>query len=294
MRFRAVLVDNAAMKDFLTTVNSLSKLSKECVMRITIRHVYFIIPDDDTGPRRPLVWCELPVNFYFREFNLEGVSHEQNEIYLGLSTAMLLKSLSTVKQNAKSLKVKLTNKQAPCLTLEMELTSTEGLQNRHLVHDIPVEVIGRKHWGEYAEPQFNDFHVSMQMPNLKPIKSIVERMKNMGHSLIVSATKFGKLSLRIKTDVVSLTAHFSNLGIESFAVAHNTELLENTNDADATEVNSVVTATIDIKKFLMFLAGMQLNNCRTTCSIVHGKMVKLSCEQPGALSLQCFFTEILI
>ncbi|KAK5647590.1 hypothetical protein RI129_002482 [Pyrocoelia pectoralis] len=221
MRFRAVLMDNAAMKDFLSTVNSLSKLGKECVMRIVSRHVYFIIPDDDSGPRRPLVWCELPVNFYFREFNLDGMSQEQNEIYLGLSTAMLAKSLSTVKQNVKSLKIKLTNKQAPCLTLEIELMSTEGLQNRQLIHDIPVEVIGRKHWNDYAEPQFNDFHsflqVSMQMPNLKPIKSIVERMKNMSNSLMVSATKFGKLSLQIKTNMVNLTAHFENLGIESFA-----------------------------------------------------------------------------
>lgn len=287
-------MDNAAMKDFLSTVNSLSKLGKECVMRIVSRHVYFIIPDDVSGPRRPLVWCELPVNFYFREFNLDGMSQEHNEIYLGLSTAMLVKSLSTVKQNVKSLKIKLTNKQAPCLTLEIELMSTEGLQNRQLIHDIPVEVIGRKHWGDYAEPQFNDFHVSMQMPNLKPIKSIVERMKNMSHSLIVSATKFGKLSLQIKTNMVNLTAHFANLGIESFAVAHNNEMLENTADVDVTDISSVVTATIDIKKFLMFLTGMQLNNCRTTCSIVHGKMVKLSCEQPGSLSLQCFFTEVLL
>lgn len=53
-----------------------------------------------------------------------------------------------------------------------------------------------------------------------------------------------------------------------------------------------VTATIDIKKFLMFLTGMQMNNCRTTCSIVQGKMVKLFLEQPGALTLQIFLTEL--
>lgn len=53
-----------------------------------------------------------------------------------------------------------------------------------------------------------------------------------------------------------------------------------------------VTATIDIKKFLMFLSGMQMNNSRTTCSIVQGKMVKLFLEQPGALNLQIFLTEL--
>lgn len=53
-----------------------------------------------------------------------------------------------------------------------------------------------------------------------------------------------------------------------------------------------VSATIDIKKFLMFLTGMQVNNYKTTCSIVQSKMVKLALEQPGALSFQCFLTEL--
>jgi len=201
-----------------------------------------------------------------------------------------------VKQNAKSLKIKLTNKQAPCLSLEIELGSGEGIQNRQLVHDIPVEVIARKHWSDYEEPRFNDFHVSIQMPNLKPIKNIVERMKNMGNSLIVSANKYGRLTLKIKTNMVSLSAHFPDLSVESFAVGQmqtmpDTEEMECENEEQDLQM---VTATIDIKKFLMFLTGMQLNNYRTTCSIVQSKMVKLALEQPGALSLQCFFTEVSI
>lgn len=36
---------------------------------------------------------------------------------------MLARSLTTLKQNAKSLKIKLTNKQIPCITLEIELVS---------------------------------------------------------------------------------------------------------------------------------------------------------------------------
>lgn len=32
-----------------------------------------------------------------------------------------------------------------------------------VVHDIPVEVISRKHWSDYEEPRFNDFHVLLLM-----------------------------------------------------------------------------------------------------------------------------------
>lgn len=55
------------------------------------------------------------------------------------------------------------------------------------------------------------------MPPLKPIKSIVERMKNMSHNLIVSANKNGRLILQIKTNMATLSAHFTDLSVISFA-----------------------------------------------------------------------------
>lgn len=56
----------------------------------------------------------------------------------------------------------------------------------------------------------------------------------------------------------------------------------------------VVCCTVDIKKFLMFLSGLQITNCKTVCSIVHHKMVRFFMEQPGALSIQIFLTEISV
>lgn len=44
--------------------------------------MYFIISDEDRGPRRPLLWCELPHNYYFTELNFAGESTENNEIFL--------------------------------------------------------------------------------------------------------------------------------------------------------------------------------------------------------------------
>lgn len=55
------------------------------------------------------------------------------------------------------------------------------------------------------------------MPNLKSVKTIVERMKNMSHSLTVSAKKDGRLTLQIKTNTVTLSSHFPDLGVQSFA-----------------------------------------------------------------------------
>ncbi|XP_044745246.1 checkpoint protein HUS1 [Coccinella septempunctata] len=289
MKFRGLISDSTAMRDFMNIATSLSKFSKECVMRITTRNVYFIVSEEESGPRRPLVWCDLPANFYFKEYNVVGVSDEYNEIYLEFSTALLARSVSVLKQNVKNLKIKLTNKEFPCLTLEMEL-APEDIQSRQCVHDIRVEVISRKHWSNYEEPRFNDFHVTISMPPLKHLKSIVERMKNMSHQLIVSANKNGRLILRIQTNTVTISSHFPDLNLESFAVG-----ITSNNDIDDTNEDDemhAVSSTIDIKKFLMFLSGMQLNNCKALCGIVHNRMVKLYMEQPGAMKLQIFLTEL--
>lgn len=56
-------------------------------MRIASKKLYFIISDDDVGPKKPFVWCELPADFYFQEYNVAGVNSEHDEIYLSLSTS---------------------------------------------------------------------------------------------------------------------------------------------------------------------------------------------------------------
>lgn len=58
----------------------------------------------------------------FSEFQMEGVSAENNEIYLELTSENLSRALKTA-QNARALKIKLTNKHFPCLTVSVELVS---------------------------------------------------------------------------------------------------------------------------------------------------------------------------
>lgn len=67
----------------------------------------------------------LQANF-FDEYQMEGVSPEDNEICLEVTPENLSRALKTV-QNAKSVKVKLTKKHCPCLTVAAELVSlTQG------------------------------------------------------------------------------------------------------------------------------------------------------------------------
>lgn len=137
---------------------------------------------------------------------MEGVSEENNEIYLELTSENLFRALKTA-QNARSLKVKLTNKHFPCLTVSVELVrgeqrATRTSQNpgghwaggrychgerragaflgsprqasasnssRMVTHDIPVKVIPRKLWKNLQEPTVPDSDVSgARVPWLVP------------------------------------------------------------------------------------------------------------------------------
>lgn len=53
---------------------------------------------------------------------MEGAAAEHNEIYLELVPENLSRALKTA-QNAKAVKIKLTNKHCPCLRVAVELVS---------------------------------------------------------------------------------------------------------------------------------------------------------------------------
>ena len=57
---------------------------------------------------------------FFDEYAMEGVSKEFNEIYLEVTPENIVKALKTA-NNAKWIKIKLTKKQIPCLTFEVDL-----------------------------------------------------------------------------------------------------------------------------------------------------------------------------
>jgi len=53
---------------------------------------------------------------------MDGLSKEYNEIYLEIVTESIVRSLKSA-HNAKSMKIKLTKKDTPCLTFEIELVN---------------------------------------------------------------------------------------------------------------------------------------------------------------------------
>jgi len=267
MKFRGKIIDLGCSQRFTTIVATISKLVKTCIMRITEDKVFFILSERAGGDGGAQVWCELSQSHFFDEFAMEGVSSEANEIYLEVSPDLLLRSLRTA-HAAKWLKLKLTKKHTPCLTMEIDLPSGSTHQ-RLVVHDIPVSVVARKHWPDFAEPMMPNFDVSIALPQLKVLKNVVDKMKNLSNYVALSANCNGEMKLSVETDMVAVNTHFQGL--------HNPSWSRDGGDrppqADAgRDPQELATARVSIRRLAQFLNSQQVNPDRVVCNIVHHRM----------------------
>ncbi|XP_077667087.1 checkpoint protein HUS1 isoform X2 [Eretmochelys imbricata] len=240
MRFRAKIVDVACLNHFTRVINTIAKLAKTCTLRLTVDKLYFILTDKVANGGVSM-WCELSQGNFFDEFQMEGVAAEHNEIYLELTPENLSRALKTA-QNAKTVKIKLTNKHCPCLTVAVELPSL-STSSRIVTHDIPVGVIPRRLWNDFREPSVPDFDV-------------------------LEANLNGEMNLKIETDLVSVTTHFKGLGNPPWVSENGSQ--SSTQDRDP---ESMAEARIDIRKLLQLLAGQQVNPTKALCNIVSKRIV---------------------
>ncbi|XP_073486725.1 checkpoint protein HUS1 isoform X2 [Aquarana catesbeiana] len=326
MRFRCKIVDVSCLNHFTRVVNTITKLTKSCTLRLTPDNLYFILTDKVANGGVSM-WCELCQANFFDEYQMEGVSQEQNEIYLELVPENVSRALKTA-QNAKAVKIKLTNKHCPCLTVAVELVlappplwyvggeatihvtpckphqvdscsplsgvllhvgtldglaamwggSDRGvhpnsvpslsLNSRIVTHDIPVSVIPRRLWNDFKEPTVPDFDVSIYLPAIKTMKSVVERMKNLSNFIVIEANRNGEMNLKIETDLVSVSTHFKDLGNPPWVSDDVSQ-----NSTPERDPDLMSEARFDIKKLLQFLAGQQVNPNKAICNIVHKRMV---------------------
>jgi len=154
---------------------------------------------------------------------------------------------------------------------------------RVVVHDVPVAVIPTRFWENFQKPILPSYDIKISLPNLKVLKNIVERMKNISGFMVISAAKNGHLACKVETDEVTATTYFSNLEIE------NTDQRgQRNNDTYNEEDEEVIEARIDIQKLVTFLNVQQFTNARVICGIVHGQAVHMFLKEGGGMLFRYF------
>ena len=233
---------------------------------------------------------------------MEGVTPQDNEIYLELEPDRLAKTLTALKSSShpRSLKVKLTRKRdMPCLSFEIELGSstltgqTASTANgsmltasRTCTHDVPVSLIPRRLWADYREPEMRAFDVSLYLPELKQLKTLTERYKNLGHFVSLQASRKGKLRLAMDTDQINVVTHFKNLEVPRFddtaasvARLSNSRLQRSLNESfnrgEEEEEEKFALVRIELKRFNLFLGAEQVAPKKVIANFVTDKMVHM-------------------
>ncbi|XP_077257259.1 hus1-like checkpoint clamp component [Temnothorax americanus] len=272
MKFRCRMVDTGAMRDFTSIVNTISRMAKYCVLRLTPDELCFNVGDE----RIPVLWAVLSQQHFFAEYVMNGVSEQENEIYLEFDASMFARSLNSLRVTARSVKIKLTNKRQPCLTFEIDLTSL-SVDSRQCVHDVPVKLIPRREWPEHKMPDIPEFDISLEIPQLKYLRYIVDRMKSVSPQLTVIANKSGTLVVKIEVDYATVSTHFKGL-----QVWEGNEERE-TND---------ISATVNVKKLAMFLGWDILHPDSVKCNLLREKMVKLTLDVGDHVKIHYFMPAI--
>lgn len=65
------MIEVLAIKKFYSIIGTMARISKVCVMRLTVDKVYFILTDSGASTGGPAVWCEMDQENFFNEYNIE-------------------------------------------------------------------------------------------------------------------------------------------------------------------------------------------------------------------------------
>ncbi|XP_040578695.1 checkpoint protein HUS1 isoform X2 [Lepeophtheirus salmonis] len=264
MKFRCRMTEMLAIKKFYTVLNTISKMAKTCVFRLSQDRFFFIV--QESSPSSPSIWVEMEQIRFFNEYNLEGVNDESPHIYIEIEPDQLTKALHPILKSTAffSLKFKLTKKRdRPCLSLEIE--------DRLCVHDIPVNLIPRKHWQNYQEPYMPIHRIGIFLPPLKNLKHIVERYKNLGNHMILEVDTTGdngKLKLKLESDSISLGTYFQDLEVPKICHTGATQ-------PQQVAVNGTASVKIELRRFNLFLHSEQINPRKVIANFVNGKMIHI-------------------
>lgn len=264
MRFRATITDPHLVRRFDTILTAASKMSKECVLRITQDRVYVISSEAISVVVKPTAWAEIDKDKLFDEYNMDGVSEEENEIYVEFSPDTLHKNLTTLKSSSvRGLKVKLTKKNTgPNLTFEVKLGL--GLTLRQVNHDVPVQLVPRKYWSDYAKPILPTVNVSLLIGDLKRFRTLLEKIKSFGNFLSITGYSEGSLMLSIQTDEVKISGRIKNLKAPVLRPGHEPWSMEEMESA---------TVRVDIKRLNHFITAEMINPERVVMNLVDNEMI---------------------
>ena len=295
MKFGAKLLDAVNINHFTHIISTVSKLcakssnDKSCVLKLTEEMIYFILPEGSAnnlnsgGSGRVSFWMSVDPKFLFDFYVCEGKSAEENFILLEIQPEVILQAFKS-SSNIKMIRVKLTKRQTPCMTIELDLHSlTTKINSRTITHDIPIKVISTSKISaeDFQEPNISRTTLSIQLPPLKLLKHMIERMKCISEFVYLEGTDQGTLTLKIDADAVSVASYFRNLNNLPLANRPGTH-----------QHPQACTVRLSLKKLHEFVNSLQFQPSKMICNFVNQKYAHFFVVHDEDLILQYLISSV--
>eukprot|EP00823_Brevimastigomonas_motovehiculus_P000187 TRINITY_DN1029_c0_g3_i1.p1 TRINITY_DN1029_c0_g3~~TRINITY_DN1029_c0_g3_i1.p1 ORF type:complete len:272 (-),score=29.50 TRINITY_DN1029_c0_g3_i1:927-1742(-) len=235
MRFKATLIDHKALLEVLEV---LEKLGSTCLVHLSTDTIRLCMNSDRTSGEQ--VFFESPVQYLFQDFKIESMNNNEIPFLANISNlAVATKSCTS----ATKIVVKLTKKNnRPCLTFDIACETVK------IVQDVPILLQPAAIIQDYQEPSVPAPEVKFRMPNMKLLKSVVERMKSVGSSILtLTASTNGQAVFQVEEgSVVSIKTFFKGLDLKE-------------KDEQSDPEAKTAAGRMDIKKFANILNSRSLS-----------------------------------
>lgn len=138
------------------------------------------------------------------------------------------------------------------------------------LHDVPLTLIPVNEWSEFDLPTLKDFDVrkslgkhsillnctyqiyfqiSIQLPSIKSLRSLCEKMKNIAPTVTACVSSHGDLSFVLETESAMISSRYTNLLLET-----NSKIQRN-NYVDHVEISIIIGS----KQLAMCVTSIQVS-----------------------------------
>ena len=124
-----------------------------------------------------------------------------------------------------------------------------------ITQDVPITLLSSQQIASLTEPHLPDPRVHILLPQLKVLRPIVDRLKNISDNITIWGKMAGRLSLKIDTSTATVATDFRNLdhpAIEGRSPTHMDETVE-------------CAVKVEIKKFVRFLWAQAIQPHNAIC-----------------------------
>eukprot|EP01083_Nonionella_stella_P287275 977774_1 len=252
-------------------------MAKDCLIVLCRENWKIMINEKFVPSSHPQCYASIPIAYVFSHYMLESKSN--NEVLLQINIKNLLAAFKSVKEfNGGMTILKLTKKNQNAL-LSFEMWQDDGNELRvNVIQDVFVKPIQYSKLYLYEEPTLGAYHASSNLPPIKSLKTVIERMRIINSSvsrenaMLYINNNDGRFLLEIKTEHCALKTIYQNLSV-------NNEQLHN--DQTSEQRNTNVCAKIDLKYLLKVVQALQplqikqtvIAITKKTCVTIHARLM---------------------